>query len=334
VTFEEVANRAGNQASRIGKDAERPTFSRLLAQRRRRNVISAWSAAAVATLSIALVILVWPSMGISNPAATSPTLTGVPASCPVTVPGRSAFTPASETPEGPPSVYDEVWYGTPQLWTMINPQGEVNSKRWLEGDRTFWWSEEYSPDNPGEFTITAEQIDGPTSTVRVSEPAGSGFSPFMVQPTHESVTHVGIALPEPGCWRLTAEYKGATLSYVIWFTETTMGEFATYTDEGNVWIVSDCPNTDQMLRGNPDGLPAVDGIQTREEIEAWLGTGGNSKIVQRNGEAWDRNPDGSVFTLEVEDFMIEVTLEDESGCPGASVINNGVPVIYRIEGAP
>lgn len=53
----------------------------------------------------------------------------VPEWCPVTVPGAIAFTPLSEAPEGPPSVYDEVWYGTPELWTMINPQGEINSKR-------------------------------------------------------------------------------------------------------------------------------------------------------------------------------------------------------------
>lgn len=136
--------------------------------------------------------------------------------CPVTVLGGIAFTPLSEAPEGPPSVYDEVWYGTPQLWTMINPQGEVNSKRWLDGDTTFWWSENYSPEDPGEITVTAQHLDGTAPTVQVSEQAGSGFNPFMLMSTDESVTMIGIELPEPGCWELTAEYKGSTLSYVIW----------------------------------------------------------------------------------------------------------------------
>lgn len=143
-------------------------------------------------------------------------LEDVPESCPVTVPGIIAFDQLSEAPEGPPSVYDEVWYGTPQLWTLINPEGEVNSKRWLDGDRTFWWSENYSPEEPGEITVTAEQLNGSAPTVEVREPAGSGFSPFMLMPTYESVTMIGIALPEPGCWELTAGYKGSTLSYVIW----------------------------------------------------------------------------------------------------------------------
>lgn len=147
---------------------------------------------------------------------TTGALEAVPEWCPVTVPGDFAFSPLSQAPEGPPSVYDEVWYGSPQLWTMINPRGEVNSKRWLGGDRTFWWSESYSPDDPGQITVTAEQLEGTAASVQVSESAGTGFNPFMLTPTHQSVTHIWIELPEPGCWELTAEYKGASLSYVIW----------------------------------------------------------------------------------------------------------------------
>ena len=72
--------------------------------------------------------------------------------------------------------------------------------------------------------------------------------------------------------------------------------------------------------------------RTREEIEAWYGTGGNSVVVPRNGEAWDRAADGSVLILRVEDFMIEVTLDDASQCPSMPSMNNGVPIIYRIAG--
>jgi len=110
-------------------------------------------------------------------------------------------------------------------------------------------------------------------------------------------------------------------------------EFDTYTEEdGSVWIVSDCPGTDQLLNGEPDGLPAVDGIQTREEIESWLGSGSSSRIIPRNGQAWERNADGTVYTVAVKDFMIEVTVDSPSDCPGVPTMNNGVPVIFRIEG--
>jgi hypothetical protein len=107
-------------------------------------------------------------------------------------------------------------------------------------------------------------------------------------------------------------------------------DFETYSEGGNVWIVSDCPNTDQILSGNPDGLPYAGEIQTREQIEAWLGTDDNTRVIPRNGEAWGRNADGSVYTEQVEDFMIEVTLDDLADCPEAPVVRNGVEVVYRI----
>ena len=129
--------------------------------------------------------------------------------------------------------------------------------------------------------------------------------------------------------RLVALIMAAVLSAGC----TADSDFETYADsEGNVWIVSDCPNTDQTLSSNPDGLPHVSSVQTREEIEAWYGTGGNSVVVPRNGEAWDRAADGSVIILQVEDFMIEVTIDDPNNCPGGPVFNNGVPIIYRIAG--
>ncbi|MGF1616555.1 MAG: PQQ-binding-like beta-propeller repeat protein, partial [Acidimicrobiia bacterium] len=153
-----------------------------------------------------------------------PTVAGVPASCPVTVPGEAAFTPASDAPDDPPEVYDDVWFGTPDLWTLINPGGEVWSDlpRGADGsltERTFWWSANYSADDPGELTVTAEHLSGTAPRFETSQTAGAGFDPFMTQPTDESATVVGIELPDTGCWRLTAEYKEATLTYVVWVSD-------------------------------------------------------------------------------------------------------------------
>ncbi|MGH8871367.1 MAG: hypothetical protein ACRDWS_05275 [Acidimicrobiia bacterium] len=97
---------------------------------------------------------------------------------------------------------------------MINPEGEAGGKRWLEGEKTFWWSENYSPGDPAEITVTAEHLDGSAPTVEVGGPGGGGFNPsignFML---------VGLELPQPGCWDLTARYKSATLSYVVWVVD-------------------------------------------------------------------------------------------------------------------
>lgn len=53
--------------------------------------------------------------------------------------------------------------------------------------------------DPGEFTVTEEHLNGSAPTVKGARPGGSGFNPFMLAPTHESVTVVGVELPEPGC---------------------------------------------------------------------------------------------------------------------------------------
>jgi hypothetical protein len=146
-------------------------------------------------------------------------LADVPESCPVTVPGDDAFTPASKAPDDPPSVYEVVWYGTPELWTMIDRQREINSKRWLQGDKSFWWSENYTSGEPAEVAVTAVHLNGSAPTVKDGAAAGSGFNPFMLATTHRSVTMVSVELPDPGCWELTAEFEGASLSYVIWVSD-------------------------------------------------------------------------------------------------------------------
>jgi hypothetical protein len=142
------------------------------------------------------------------PAATL--LASVPASCPVTVPGYNGFTPSEESPEGPPQSYGLVWYGMPALWTMIPPEGQVWQRP--HGDKFFWWSENYGY---GEWTpeiaLTAVRTDGTGPTVEAGSPGTNGQHPdigdFML---------VGMEIPEPGCWKVTADYKGASLSYTMW----------------------------------------------------------------------------------------------------------------------
>jgi hypothetical protein len=108
--------------------------------------------------------------------------------------------------------------------------------------------------------------------------------------------------------------------------------YTTYVDGENVWIESDCPNTDQVLKGNPDGLPHISSVLTREEIEARQGLSENSRIIPRYGEVWERTANGEVVVTQVDDYMIEVTLDDIGQCPSAPTSANGVQVIYRIAG--
>jgi hypothetical protein len=147
----------------------------------------------------------------TKPSAVSEETFGWPKSCPVTVLGMDAFTPASETPEGPPEMYDAGWYGTPELYTMINPDGESSENRWLGGEKTFWWSANFSISTEPEpdIEVTARRLDGEKTYEARQTTHGmrDDIGSFML---------VGVTLPEPGCWEISASYHGAPLSYVIW----------------------------------------------------------------------------------------------------------------------
>lgn len=143
----------------------------------------------------------------------------VPDSCPVTVPGDNAFTPASEAPEELPSVYDSEWYGTPDLWTKIDKRGEVwrglsvgadgsLTQKWL------WWSEHLSSKDSAEITITGDHLDGLAPAIEVRGSGGASSSP--TSPSYGTFMVTGFELPEPGCWRISGHYRDASLSFVVW----------------------------------------------------------------------------------------------------------------------
>ncbi len=40
--------------------------------------------------------------------------------------------------------------------------------------------------------------------------------------------------------------------------------------------------------------------------------------------------DDSIVVTRVEDYMIQITIEDASECPILSMTNNGIPVVFKI----
>jgi len=191
-------------------------------------------AGVVAFVALALIVvqtrpgvLAQPAPASSTTSETSPyvevelsaQLEDVPDSCPITVVGESAFIPASEAPDGPSSVYDAVWYGTPDLWTMINPNGEVWRELPVGADgsltqKWLWWSEGLSSKGSAEITITADHLDGLEPTVEVRGSGGASSSP--TSPSFGTFMVTGFEFPDRGCWRVTAHYKDASLGFVVW----------------------------------------------------------------------------------------------------------------------
>ena len=206
---------------------------------------------AVKTVVLALVtsLLVAGCAGVDERGSAQATGMEVPAaagsatSCPVTVP-TPGFVPPEPYPSEPP--LGQVWYGTRGLWTLLDPEpviwrlgslpvdeGMVGDRtEWdgpplpnldalpvdeeMVGDRTLWFSEGFSTAADEDFsgdpsiTLTATRLDAPAPVVRYDHGVPSfdeGIKNFLL---------VGLELPaEPGCWRVTATYHGAELTYVL-----------------------------------------------------------------------------------------------------------------------
>lgn len=154
-------------------------------------------------------VLAQPTPASSTTSDASPTVDvdlpapkDVPNSCPITVPGDSAFTPVSEAPEALASVDDSVWFGTPDLWTKIDRNGEV--WRYLpvgaDGNLTqkwLWWSDHLSSRDSAEIIVTADHLDGVAPTIEVRGSGGASSSP--TSPSFGTLMVTGFELPKQGC---------------------------------------------------------------------------------------------------------------------------------------
>jgi hypothetical protein len=141
----------------------------------------------------------------------------VPESCPVTKP--------TEPPFQPPTPYPSEggrWIGSPRLWTTVPQDGVWNGLGHYSPDdprfrqKLLWWSEGYrwQTENPPQLVITGTRLDGLAPRF-VADGASNGWTtdsehPFMV---------AGIFIPTVGCWKITGQYNGEELSYVVWVSE-------------------------------------------------------------------------------------------------------------------
>ena len=98
---------------------------------------------------------------------------------------------------------------------MVDRSGEVwqhlpKDGRAL-GQKTFWWSSDWDVNHELEpaIEITGRRLDGPGS-FRVGPPGTNAQADFGVAMLQ------GVEIPSRGCWEITAGYRSATLSIVVW----------------------------------------------------------------------------------------------------------------------
>lgn len=148
-------------------------------------------------------------------APTRPPVPTLSATCELTRPDPPFVAPAPY-PARPPAGTGQSWFGNRHLWTALAARGEI----WRDlprdkvgySQKSFWWSADWNVAHELEpaITVAGRQLDGP-ATFRTTEPGtnatAAGFGTAML---------IGITIPAPGCWELTARYRAAQLSIVVW----------------------------------------------------------------------------------------------------------------------
>ena len=133
----------------------------------------------------------------------------VPDSCPVTLAPGTPFVPRPPQPETAP--FCRTWYGSERLWTVLPRGGALgrNNKSW-------WWSENWDSrhDMRPALTVTARRLDGTGKDEDDFVQASRATNAHAADIGHAMLA--GLGFPTGGCWEVTGEYEGATLSFVAW----------------------------------------------------------------------------------------------------------------------
>ena len=153
---------------------------------------------------LALALTVTPALRADLPYRSAET-------CPITQAPVLPFVPPAPYPIEPPGGF---WHGTAALWTMLDPavQWQVGRATQLT-QKVFWWypgfngARESSP----AFTLTVRRLDSGRSKVLSRKATNASHASFG-----GSTILTGVKMPSAGCWEVTGEYRGNSLSFVVW----------------------------------------------------------------------------------------------------------------------
>jgi hypothetical protein len=132
--------------------------------------------------------------------------------CPITRP-EPDFSPKA----GYPAAIGKAWYGSDDLYVMLDKNGEdwsglPKSELGLT-QKTFWYRFGYDSMREPEpdIRVSGVRLDGP-GAFRFDDAthANGDFGSAML---------VGVDFPSVGCWQIGAVYRGDDLTYVVWVGE-------------------------------------------------------------------------------------------------------------------
>lgn len=137
------------------------------------------------------------------------------ASCPIT------RRPAKEFIPPVPYKRDEnaFWLGSEKLWTIRPERAIWEWARHQPGHeqevqpltaKIFWMRLGYDSraEQRPAIRVTGRRLDGPTQPLLVLQPTNAFEGPGSAMLT-------GVYVPTPGCWEITGDYHGNSLSFVV-----------------------------------------------------------------------------------------------------------------------
>jgi len=138
--------------------------------------------------------------------------------CLITLAPSPAFTPP--TPHAPNAEASSVgapnhfWYGTDALWTALSFTGSWHalphdSKGYSQ--KVFVWSKDYDPKKEPQpnLVITGKRLDGDSPSFGNEHSTNAGFADGT------TAMLAGVNIPSLGCWEITSQYRGHTLTFVV-----------------------------------------------------------------------------------------------------------------------
>ena len=124
--------------------------------------------------------------------------------CPVTLGSDKVF--AEPWPQA------STWYGSESLATILPPDGiwSTTNPGARISVKDFWWSVGFEAGMESSRTVKVESLDGRPMSAQIDRPTNA-FAEDMGAPTMLT----GIDFPDPGCWRISAEYSGQKLTFIV-----------------------------------------------------------------------------------------------------------------------
>lgn len=125
---------------------------------------------------------------------------------------QSTCAPTVGTDQFSPSLPEsENWYGSEALAVRLPVDGvwPTTPAGALISVKLMWWSTGFRPGMESNLHVTVRSLSGEPVTAVVSRPTNAHDEPLGW------TMLTGMRFPDPGCWEITGEYLGQTLTFVI-----------------------------------------------------------------------------------------------------------------------